>query len=44
MLRIYAGPHDRIIGFARSTLNKSEFKGADDEHMVIGRPKPDFKP
>jgi len=44
VLRIYTDHQDKIIGFAWSTMERSEFKGADDEHLVIGRLKPGFKP
>ena len=44
VLRIYADRQDKVLGFTWSTLERSEFKGADDEHLVIGRLKPAFKP
>jgi hypothetical protein len=44
VLRIYTDRQDKVLGFAWSTLERSEFKGADDEHLVIGRLKPGFKP
>jgi len=44
VLRIYADRQNQVKGFAWSTLERSEFKGADEEHLVIGRLKPGFKP
>lgn len=44
VLRIYANRKDEVLGFTWSTLEKSDFKGADDEHLVIGRLQPGFKP
>ncbi len=44
VLRIYTDRQDKVVGFTWSALERSEFKGADDEHLVIGRLKPNFKP
>ena len=44
MLRIYADRHNKVVGFTWSTLERSDFKRSDDEHLVIGRLKPNFKP
>jgi hypothetical protein len=32
------------MGFSWSSMAKSAFKTPDDEHVVIGRLKPGFKP
>jgi hypothetical protein len=44
VLRIYTDRQDKVIGFTWSALERSEFKGPGDEHLVIGRLKPNFKP
>jgi hypothetical protein len=44
VLRIYTDPQGKVLGFAWSTLERSEFKSPDDENLVIGRLKPNFKP
>jgi hypothetical protein len=44
VLRVYTDRQEHVVGFTWSALEKSEFKGADDEHLVAGRLKPNFKP
>lgn len=42
--RIYTFKDGTVAGFAWSTLNASEFKGPDDEHVVLGRLMPGYRP
>ena len=44
VLCIYTDKDTRVTGFSWSSMAKSEFKAPDDEHLVIGRLKPSFKP
>src|SRR5262249_28582727 len=44
VLRVYTNRQEQVVGFTWSALEKSEFKGPGDEHLVIGRLKPNFKP
>lgn len=44
VLRIYADREGKVLGFTWSTLERSSFKPPDDEHLVIGRLVPRFKP
>ena len=44
VLCIYTDKDTRVTGFSWSSMAKSEFKAPDDEHVVIGRLKPSFKP
>jgi len=44
VLCIYTDKDKRVTGFSWSSAAKSQFKAPDDEHVVIGRLKTDFKP
>ena len=44
VFRLYAGADGSAAGFAWSTLRASRFVAPDDEHLVLGRPLPGFKP
>ena len=44
VLRIYSDAEGSIAGFTWSTVSASKFKDPGDEHLVIGRLKPDFHP
>jgi hypothetical protein len=44
VFRIYAGPKGQVVGFSWSTARVSKFVAPDDEHLVIGRLIPGFKP
>jgi hypothetical protein len=44
VLRIYTDRADKVVGFTWSTQERSEFKAPNDEHLVIGRLTPGFKP
>jgi len=44
VLRIYVDKQGQVVGFTWSTLTASEFKDPKDEHLVIGRHQPNFKP
>ena len=44
VLRIYTDREEKVVGFTWSTFDRSEFKRPDDEHLVIGRLEPGFKP
>lgn len=44
VFRIYTDKKGKVAGFAWSTLKASEFKSPDDEHLVMGRLIPDFRP
>ncbi|MFZ1937154.1 MAG: hypothetical protein WCB27_18980 [Thermoguttaceae bacterium] len=44
VFRIYAGSQGQVVGFAWSTARISKFVAPDDEHLVIGRLIPGFKP
>ena len=44
VLRIYADQEGKILGFTWSTLEHSEFKAPDEEHLVAGRLVEGFEP
>ena len=44
VFRIYSDPEGRVAGFAWSTTKASKFVTPDEEHLVIGRYIPGFKP
>lgn len=44
ILRLYANHDSTIAGFSWSTLRHSRFVGPSDEHLVIGRLVPGYKP
>lgn len=44
VFRLYSAKDGSVAGFAWSTYANSEFKRPSEEHLVIGRLKPDFKP
>ena len=44
ILRIYTHADGSVAGFTWSMLAVSEFKGPKDEHLVVGRLKPGYKP
>jgi hypothetical protein len=44
VLRIYSDNEGSIAGFTWSTISSSKIKDPSDEHLVIGRLKPDFHP
>lgn len=44
IFRIYSAADGTVAGFAWSTGASSEFKEPREEHLVIGRLKPDFRP
>jgi hypothetical protein len=44
VLRVYGDSHGGVAGFAWSTAKASRFAGPNDEHLVIGRLVPGFKP
>lgn len=44
VLRIYADQEGKVLGFTWSTLESSEFKAPDEEHLAIGRLVAGFKP
>lgn len=44
VLRIYTATNGEIVGFTWSTLNASQFKGADEEPLIIGRLESNFRP
>jgi hypothetical protein len=44
VLRIYADPQGKVAGFSWSVLAASQFQDPKNEHLVIGRLKPGFKP
>jgi hypothetical protein len=44
VFRIYAGSQGQVVGFSWSTARVSKFVAPDDEHLVIGRLIPGFKP
>ncbi|WP_213952763.1 MULTISPECIES: NlpC/P60 family protein [unclassified Variovorax] len=44
VFRLYTGSHGEVAGFAWSTLAASRFIAPDDEHAVLGRFIPHFRP
>ena len=44
VLRIYSNSQGAVAGFSWSTTKASKFGAPSDEHLVIGRLIPDFKP
>jgi len=44
VFRLYATRTGKVAGFTWSTLNQSEFKGPDEEHLVLGRLLIDYRP
>ena len=44
VFRIYSTPEGRVAGFSWSMARVSKFIAPDDEHLVIGRLIPGFKP
>ena len=44
VFRIYSDPEGRVAGFSWSASRASKFVEPDDEHLVIGRYIPGFKP
>ena len=44
VFRLYTNPQDEVIGFAWSTANASSFVAPKDEHVVLGRLIPGYKP
>ena len=44
ILRLYTTSDGQVAGFTWSTLNVSEFKTPDDEHVVLGRLVPGYHP
>jgi hypothetical protein len=42
--RLYSGPDGTVAGFAWSTFASSAFKPPSEEHIAIGRLRPDAKP
>jgi hypothetical protein len=44
VLRLYASHDGTVAGFSWSTLRQSRFVGPHDEHLVIGRLIPGYKP
>jgi hypothetical protein len=44
IFRIYAARDGKIAGYAWSTLGASKFRNPEEEHLVVGRLKPGFKP
>ncbi|MBE7418546.1 MAG: C40 family peptidase [Ideonella sp.] len=44
VVRLYADEHDRVVGFAWSTLKASRFVAPHDEHVVLGRFVPGYRP
>jgi hypothetical protein len=44
VFRIYAGSQGEVVGFSWSTARGSKFVAPNDEHLVIGRLIPGFKP
>lgn len=43
-LRLYTEREGGVVGFTWSTLNASAFKEPKDEHLVMGRLKPEYQP
>ena len=43
-LRLYTLPDGTVAGFSWSTLKISKFVRPEDEHLVMGRIRPDFQP
>jgi hypothetical protein len=44
IFRLYAGQDGTLAGFSWSTLRQSRFVGLNEEHLVIGRLIPGYKP
>ena len=44
VLRVYSDSQGQVVGFSWSTAKASKFVAPDDEHLVIGRLIPGFKP
>ena len=44
VLRIYSDPQGHVVGFSWSSVSASKFVAPGDEHLVIGRLIPGFKP
>jgi len=44
VVRLYADERDRVVGFAWSTLKASRFVAPHDEHVVLGRFVPGYRP
>ena len=44
VLRIYADAQGKVAGFSWSMQAASQFQDPKNEHLVIGRLKPGFKP
>jgi len=44
ILRVYTHPDGKIAGFTWSSLSVSPFLDPKDEHLVVGRLKPGYKP
>ena len=44
VFRIYTDPQGHVAGFSWSVSKASKFVAPDDEHLVIGRLIPEFKP
>ena len=44
VVRLYGGPHGDVAGFAWSTTKASRFVALEDEHVVLGRFIPGFRP
>lgn len=44
VFRLYAGAQGEVVGFAWSTTKLSRFVAPPDEHVVLARPVPGFRP
>jgi len=44
VFRIYADARDEVVGFAWSPLKVSRFVAPSEEHLVLGRFVPGFRP
>ena len=44
VIRLYADKQGKVVGFAWSTLAGSELKLPHEEHLVVGRLTPNFRP
>ena len=44
VFRLYANKQGKVAGFAWSVLSASEFKAPEDEHVVLGRLVPNYRP